>query len=165
MQADHEWPSDGRAGAAKNTAKIFEKLFKNLLTNRKECGIITRSPMSGLRGTPRADHWQLNNRRLKYKHSLWRISKFLWKKNLKSITDLRHTQQSIKSQTSSTNKVLTATAVWIQFAREFDPGSGWTLAACITHSSRTRQQCLVADGWVTREQPALVWGIPSGNGR
>ena len=38
----------------------------------------------------------------------------------------------------------------IQFFREFDPGSGLTLAACITHSSRTEQGasvfCLVADG-------------------
>ena len=53
--------------------------------------------------------------------------------------------------------------------REFDPGSGWTLAACITHSSRTvtRTSVLwtVADGWVTRKQPALVWGITSGNRR
>ena len=43
---------------------------------------------------------------------------------------------------------------------EFDPGSGWTLAACLIHASRT--ECaideasadspvhLVADGWVTR---------------
>ena len=38
----------------------------------------------------------------------------------------------------------------IQFFREFDPGSGLTLAACITHSSRTERfasvNCLVADG-------------------
>ena len=32
-----------------------------------------------------------------------RISKFLWKRNLESITDSRHTQQSNKSQTSSRN--------------------------------------------------------------
>ena len=40
---------------------------------------------------------------------------------------------------------------------EFDPGSGWTLAACLTHASRTDFIWslaiikLVADGWVTRE--------------
>ena len=39
---------------------------------------------------------------------------------------------------------------------EFDPGSGWTLAACLTHASRTEFTWslaivnLVADGWVTR---------------
>ena len=43
----------------------------------------------------------------------------------------------------------------IQWFREFDPGSGWTLAARLTHASRTvtRTSVLwsVADGWVTRE--------------
>ena len=29
---------------------------------------------------------------------------------------------------------------------EFDPGSGLTLAACLTHASRTRPQGRVADG-------------------
>ena len=43
------------------------------------------------------------------------------------------------------------------FIREFDPGSGWTLAACLTHASRTKHLDFfgligywVADGWVTR---------------
>ena len=59
--------------------------------------------------------------------------------------------------------------------REFDPGSGRTLAACLTHASRTeltRMRAsagffvnLVADGRVTREQPALQWGITIGNDR
>ena len=40
--------------------------------------------------------------------------------------------------------------------REFDPGSGWTLAVCLTHASRTEAfQALVADGWVTRENLPL----------
>ena len=50
---------------------------------------------------------------------------------------------------------------------EFDPGSGQTLAACLTHASRTswllsgRQR--VADGWVTRGWPTFRWGIPTRN--
>ena len=50
------------------------------------------------------------------------------------------------------------------FFGEFDPGSGWTLAACLRHASRTKWPNnngvlaqnlrwnfhLVADGWVTR---------------
>ena len=49
----------------------------------------------------------------------------------------------------------------IQTEREFDPGSGRTLAACLTHASRTRSSLMipsgrisewtVADGRVTRE--------------
>ena len=52
---------------------------------------------------------------------------------------------------------------WIKhFIREFDPGSGWTLAACLTHASRTGNTSLrlrwiwfissggrVSNAWVT----------------
>ena len=44
---------------------------------------------------------------------------------------------------------------WRNLTWEFDPGSGWTLAACLTHASRTDiiwnlvRIMLVADGWVT----------------
>ena len=54
------------------------------------------------------------------------------------------------------------------FTKEFDPGSGRTLAARLTHASRTEKMIsvifLVADGWVTREEPAFESGIASGNG-
>ena len=44
------------------------------------------------------------------------------------------------------------------FFGEFDPGSGRTLAACLTHASRTGTfisvKVRVANGWVTRRQPA-----------
>ena len=50
---------------------------------------------------------------------------------------------------------------------EFDPGSGRTLAACLTHASRTGSAPsgtdLVANGWVTREEPASQWGTTVGN--
>ena len=52
---------------------------------------------------------------------------------------------------------------------EFDPGSGRTLAACLTHASRTRGEGslllsnLVANGWVTRKQPAFRMGTTDGN--
>ena len=53
--------------------------------------------------------------------------------------------------------------------KEFDPGSGRTLAARLTHASRTSGDPsglkLVADGGVTREEPALQRGIPFGNER
>ena len=58
-------------------------------------------------GRPHTDHWQLNNRRLKYKQSLWEISKFLWKRNLESITDSRHTRKSIRAKQARETKILT----------------------------------------------------------
>ena len=47
---------------------------------------------------------------------------------------------------------------------EFDPGSGWTLAACLIHASRTVSSDTVANGWVTRREPGHDRGIISGNG-
>ena len=56
-----------------------------------------------------------------------------------------------------------------KLTKEFDPGSGRTLAARLTHASRTSDESLlskrVADGWVTREQPAFKRGITFGNER
>ena len=56
-----------------------------------------------------------------------------------------------------------------KLTKEFDPGSGRTLAARLTHASRTSRESLlskrVADGWVTREQPAFKRGITFGNER
>lgn len=52
---------------------------------------------------------------------------------------------------------------------EFDSGSERTLAAWIRHASRTKETnsllivSLVANGLVTREQPALKRGIVLGN--
>ena len=42
---------------------------------------------------------------------------------------------------------------------EFDPGSGRTLAACLTHASHGGSQEQPANGCVTREQPTDLWGI------
>ena len=48
---------------------------------------------------------------------------------------------------------------------EFDPGSGWTLAACLTHASRTRPvKVAVADGWVTRKNLPFGGGYPRETG-
>ena len=50
---------------------------------------------------------------------------------------------------------------------EIDSGSGRTLAACLTHASRTMKPSLlgglVANGWVIREWPTFDSGISLGN--
>src|SRR6266508_1255447 len=52
------------------------------------------------------------------------------------------------------------------FNGEFDPGSGRTLAACLTHASRAVNRASArgsaANGCVTRGQPAPDSGIPPG---
>ena len=42
-----------------------------------------------------------------------------------------------EEQEAQLKMVLAPRGVKIQFIREFDPGSGRTLAACLTHASRT----------------------------
>ena len=56
-------------------------------------------------------------------------------------------------------KVAFGTSYLSKSLGEFDPGSGRTLAACLTHASQGGPQGQPANGCVTREQPALVWGI------
>ena len=55
------------------------------------------------------------------------------------------------------------TNIFITYNGEFDPGSGRTLAACLTHASQgerfLRKTIKLADGLVTRRQPALMIGI------
>ena len=58
---------------------------------------------------------------------------------------------------------------WTFYNGEFDPGSGWTLAAGLTHASRgvTGRSLLLrwrpAHGCVTRMQPTSYWGIAQRN--
>ena len=96
------------------------------------------------------------------------------------LTWKREQEWSLKTE-QNVNSLLAR--IWTNFKKinnffgEFDPGSGWTLAACLRHASRTRwpfENCvlvqswieilhLVADGWVTHGWSALKTGIPIGN--
>ena len=64
-----------------------------------------------------------------------------WNGSRKILTDENTTQQKVKEAKSKTRKqkvrARPSGGDLIKWFREFDPGSGWTLAACITHSSRT----------------------------
>ena len=95
-----------------------------------------------------------------------------WRKKSTIVQILsKHLSKELKSNKKldkiALKKVLSPKGFKIEFFREFDPGSGLTLAACITHSSRTVTGASVpwsvADGWVTREQSTSWWGITTGN--
>ena len=86
------------------------------------------------------DHWKLNNMKFRALKSA-DLVKTLWKKKLKKVREAK--------KQNSEEKILTARAVNIQFFREFDPGSGLTLAACITHSSRTEYRNILSGGRVS----------------
>ena len=55
------------------------------------------------------------------------------------------TEQNVNSISRDTN-ILKLQIIWKRFNiffGEFDPGSGWTLAACLRHASRTKWSCEV----------------------
>ena len=140
--------------AGRSVQKKLEKSFKKVLTKAGRGDIMYR--LSQGSEAP----WKLNNK----------TTLFLEKevdKTPKNSFEFIWTLIISKEPKTALRDVIRGNPVNIQFFREFDPGSGWTLAACITHSSRTvtRTSVLwsVADGWVTREQPALYCGITTGN--
>ena len=81
----------------------------------------------------RNGHWKLNNeeRSTSIKYVRERNSKISERKNTTQ-TKVREAKKKALEQIWTYRKVRLNTTI-----REFDPGSGWTLAACITHSSRT----------------------------
>ena len=186
------------AWAESDLEKSFWKTFKNLLTNRWGSDIISRSSQESAAQADRMSQaskkvWKNFKKGVDKREAKWyniqavseksRTGKAPWKLNNNDncVSEKKHSKTPknsfefiwtliiSKEPKTALRDVIRGNPVNIQFFREFDPGSGWTLAACITHSSRTELfpsgDNLVADGWVTREQPALHWGITAGNGR
>ena len=97
------------------------------MTKWKESDIIDKRSQKGAR--LKLDNWTTEDRSTKQKSKCeYKICQNQREHNSKKVK---------KARINSSDKNLTATAEDIQFVWEFDPGSGWTLAACITHSSRT----------------------------
>ena len=103
--------------------------------------------------------------------ALWKLNNMKFRALKSAEISLKHFEKSTSNKEAKINSSEKgiSSREWenIQFFREFDPGSGLTLAACITHSSRTERWAsvyrLVADGWVTREQSTFQYGITTGN--
>src|ERR1700694_3436260 len=74
-------------------------------------------------------------------------------------------EAALRSKAGSTHQ--RGTSAGRDLDGEFDPGSGRTLAARLTHASRARTGASVpgtaANGCVTREQPAPKTGTSRGN--
>ena len=84
------------------------------------------------------------------KHSKCEISRQFWKR--------KYTLKKVKSNQARNWFYAPSPELKILWFREFDPGSGLTLAACITHSSRTVKKTLrgllisggrVSNAWAT----------------
>ena len=113
--------------------KKLKKSWKKVLTSEKRCGKITKlSRKTGARGP-----WKLNNTK-KAKNETQPVNflhRFGFRITVGGLTPTTHA--SVQMSRDALKKIKAATAVLIPFFREFDPGSGRTLAACLTHASRT----------------------------
>ena len=102
--------------------KIFFKNFQKSVDKRKKKWYNNRAPLkrATLKAVQVIDPWKLNNEEI--------VQRSTRKRNQKIKQPKKSRQFLSKSKETAKIKL---------FNREFDPGSGWTLAACITHSSRT----------------------------
>ena len=128
--------------------QLGENNLKKLLTRRIYYVIISKLPLST---ATEIAPWQINS------NATLKIPKTNYSENKEPNSKDRISQK----ETGRTNRKVPWRA-WeaghatIKKTWEFDPGSGWTLAACLTHASRTDLYWslaiykLVADGWVTR---------------
>ena len=117
--------------------------------------------------------WKLNSVRQERKHTQYPLILTQYEKNPETRNCFQKRRQRASWVTNSMNWLIQAKACVDTIFWEFDPGSGRTLAACLTHASRTENLrietsvdwslFLVADGRVTREQPALQRGTTVGN--
>ena len=148
--------NDKKSHFWKNLEKVFQKNLKKDLTNERKCGIINKSSERRHCILKSEQYWKAN----KELNPCWfkRIIKRSQEKTIKHSNCERIVMTKIFISEQS--------ELEIQTYEEFDPGSGRTLAARLTHASRTvfTSVNIVADGWVTREQPAFKRGIASGNG-
>ena len=136
----------------------------------------TRYNNRAVRESGKRGHWKLNNED-KYKaQSARKVGQRIWEKGFvweredewlsqgwlgAGDTESSETSKEEASEKQSSELLRFKASwvmFWIQWFREFDPGSGWTLAARLTHASRTVKApsgaYKVANGWLTRGQPA-----------
>ena len=125
-----------RIGIWKRFEKNFKEIWKKCLTKSLRCGIIVKLSAREGRGTANG-HWKLNNKRDCTKHCEVRNTRSR-QKELYILNKVKEAKIKIARKGCNRRK-----SDIIKIFREFDPGSGWTLAACITHSSRTESDHLI----------------------
>ena len=98
--------------------KRLVKILSNKFIKKKSKKVLTLSKLFGILLTVnRKEGWFI-----KKENVLWKLSKTsIWVAELKKLKRILISDKDI------------------YFFGEFDPGSGWTLAACLRHASRTRR--------------------------
>ena len=105
--------------------------------------------------TKNLDNWTVKNLE-KFKDFIERTS--WWIKNLKTVnSEIKQNESQLNWQGyDGWNDHPVETLIW-----EFDPGSGWTLAACLTHASRTKHLIRFLSGmkilWLSGGRVSNAW--------
>ena len=123
------------------TSSVKSKSFwKKRLTKNHFCGKIIKSSAARLR---RTGPWKLNNIE-KLVRNL-----YVFGKTLKTIPKVIHTgRKRLRAERTRFNTLKVINIIY----KEFDPGSGRTLAARLTHASRTSERELAfSSEWRTGE--------------
>ena len=121
-------PPKEKLSKKEKSLKIFEKVLdKEKMVWYNSRAVCERTVRNG--------HWKLNNKR--------EVQSIVCAKELISSKSYIYSNKVKEAKINSSKDYNCGNADMIKIFREFDPGSGWTLAACITHSSRTELNRLI----------------------
>ena len=125
----------------------LKKLWKKFLTNVKHFDRINK--LSQESKTKNIDNWTVRN-----------LERF-WE-SIRTLQWKLKTFKTVNSDSIWMNELAKFNLTEINFLTwEFDPGSGWTLAACLTHASRTKHFIWFPSGliilWLSGGRVSNAW--------
>ena len=115
--------------------KKFEKISKNFQKGLDKAKRLWYNNQAPQWAGQKIGHWKLNNKRKVQALNMERFM-YVWERNSTILREIL-LKQKVKSNQARIKIWPFRKKGLDTNIREFDPGSGWTLAACITHSSRT----------------------------
>ena len=124
----------------KKTSRNFEKVLdkrKNMWYNSQAVKARLRNHESR-KTALHFENWTTKDENKAYYTRKFRNMKILQKSFW---SDWKITTENQSKRAKAQTSMIFRVRMWYElfnFFREFDPGSGWTLAACLTHSSRTK---------------------------
>ena len=121
-------------------SKKIKKISKKVLTLLFQCCIINKLSRETATRTLITKQWNNpENFRINFQSCSTRnIQYFKYNETDELSNKLAHLSQQ--------------TILW-----EFDPGSGWTLAACLTHASRTKHLLSLLKRWLSGGRVSNAW--------
>ena len=159
----------------KNLKKVLDKI-KSLSYYKQADSHERVKRMARKRARVFSENWTMQQTWITFSHERWFKPDVRVKMTSEEVRQDKNKMIRLK-EPNRLSEQLTSLIIRLQKTRqadwtyngEFDPGSGRTLAARLTHASRTDRilsgKRLVANGWVTRRQPASRIGTTARKSR